>query len=124
MGSYATLAQCREELQAADTDTRFDTNVMDYLHTITARIDDLYSGWRFEPVLATRLFDFSQVDRYSQTLVLDIPLLDADTILNGDGTELTLWDHLPATRAAADLIAYPVNDTPIIMLSMLHGQTW
>lgn len=124
MGSYATLAQCRDEIAAESDDTRFDNEVVDYLNFVTARLDDFFYYWRFEPVIATRRFDWLGVDKRTQTLELDAPLLEASEILNGDGTALTLWDYDPDTRADADVIGYPTNDSPIKSLSMLNGLTW
>lgn len=124
MATYATLEQARRELVADSTDTSEDARLTEYLEYVTGRIDEIYERWRFEPVLETRLFDLSAVDRYSGKLTLDAPLLDATSIIDGDGATLVLWDGDPDTRAAANVAPYPINVTPIDALVKLHGDSW
>lgn len=124
MSTYATLAQARAELAAASNDASQDAALMEYLRAITGRIDETYARWRFEPMQETRNQDWSSVDQYSGLLTLDAPLLSAQSIVDGDGSTLVLWDGAAATRAAANVAPEPLNDTPIRALKKLNGQTW
>ena len=124
MSTYATLSQARNELVADPADTSQDVFLIQYLHDITGRIDETFPRWRFEPMQQMRSQDWSSVDPYSGLLTLDAPLLAPQTIVDGDGATLVLWDGAAATRSAANVAPDPLNDTPIRALKKLNGQAW
>jgi len=71
--TYATLAQLRKRNQIADADTGDDQRYREKLRVATAAIDD-YCNRTFQPIQATRKFDYSEPTylhfRYQDLLVL------------------------------------------------------
>lgn len=76
-------------ITAADT-----ADILQAIRAASARIDE-YLGVPFEPVIATRRFDatYYPVTADGQVLMLNWPLLDAETITLGNGTELGATDY-------------------------------
>lgn len=127
MSTYATLAQARNEIVKASSDTAntaYDGILMEYLAYITSRIDAEFKRWRFEPVLQTRSQDFANVNVLLGSLSLDAPLLSSTSIIDSDGAALVLWNGLAANRDAADVTPDPLNDTPIANLIKLNEDSW
>lgn len=85
--TIATLAQVKREMKAKKTITEVDDiAIIEYIYTITARIEKKLGGMSFEPMLETRKFtaNGATVNSRDNTLWLKAPILQLIG-LNSDG---------------------------------------
>lgn len=116
MTSYCTLQQARRQL---DTDTTGDSAeaqdpvLFEYVLDAAAAIDD-YTGRIFSPQYRTLGFN-GDVGTYNPILMLqDYPLVQLDTLINGDGT----------TVAAANYTLLPFAQYPKEIVRLNDGYYW
>jgi hypothetical protein len=97
--------------------------LMRALAWVEARVDD-HTHQTFAPLLATRYYDATpdNVDFYLNRLNLDYPLTSASSVSINDHA-LTLWDGVPANKAAADYTYYPRGASPAYALQGLQSQS-
>lgn len=126
--SYAYLAQVEVEIKTLPLDTTRAPVVeaLDYLTNIalpevTARIDT-YCQQSFMPYIKTEYIDANRntIDWYRNQLMLESPLLSADSVSVTD-VALTQWDGvLYSEKFNKDYCLYPIGETPAYALQGLQ----
>ena len=115
-----SLVLCRNEIKATPTDKSGDAIVLQALQHVTGRIEQ-EKDCEFAPRIATVLYDAygNHIDDLYSTIDLNRPLLVPQTVIDGAGTTLTLWNGQAGTRATSDYYPYPLNIWPYWKLRLL-----
>lgn len=121
---YASLAQLKRELKETAAQDADDQFLMESLRHCSGRIRTTH-GYSFLPSIATELL--SAIQAYQSPvweLPMEHPLLEVQSVTDGNGNTLTIWDKTPANRATSDFLPVPPNSYPKLALRSLGTEHW